>query len=335
MKGIGEIFAALGPGYWVGVIVAAALVMLWVVLAGIWSVAVTDAFQGLWMIASAMIFIVWLLGFSWGNGVTPSDAFKALDASGLGNVWPAAVFIGLTTPWAFFAVTNPQVLQRVFMPKDSKALKRMVYWFGLFGLAYTVLVTLAGVMARGLTAAGVIEAVTSRDSVTPTLLTHAPTPLAAVVYVSIVAAAMSTANSIILSVASSFVRDIYERRLGGGRPILVSNTVVAALAVVAALIAWYRPANIVELSVLSSTLLLPAAAPTIIGAITPRRLGQWGLAAFLAGEAVVWASFSVYGAKTNTAAPFLGIPVPAAAFLVSLVITLVGAWVSKGGEPEE
>ncbi len=329
MKGIGEIFAALGPGYWVGVVVAVALVMLWVVLAGIWSVAVTDAFQGLWMITSAAIFIAWLLSYSVGNGVSPSDAFEALDASGLGKVWPAAVFVGLTTPWAFFAVTNPQVLQRVFMPKDHKALRRMIYWFGLFGLAYTVLVTFAGVMARGLTAAGVIEPVTSRDAVTPTLLTHAPAPLAAVVYVSIVAAAMSTANSIILSVASSFVRDIYERRLGGSRPILVSNAVVAILAIVAALIAWFRPANIVELSVLSSTLLLPAAAPTIIGALTPRRLGHWGLAAFLGGEAIVWGAFSVYGAKTNTAAPFLGVPVPAIAFLVSLAIALVGVWAGR------
>lgn len=330
MKGIGEIFAAIGPGYWVGVLVAAALVMLWIVLAGIWSVAVTDAFQGLWMIASAIVFITWLLGFSWGNGVTPGRAFEALNTSGLGVVWPAAVFVGLTTPWAFFAVTNPQVLQRVFMPRDSKALKRMVYWFGLFGLTYTVLVTFAGVMARGLTAAGIIAAVGSRDAVTPTLLTHAPTPIAAVVYVSIVAAAMSTANSIILSVASSFVRDIYEKRLGGRHPILVSNTVVVALAAAAALIAWYRPSNIVELSVLSSTLLLPAAAPTIAGAVTRRRLGHWGLAAFLAGEAIVWAAFPVYGAKTNTAAPLLGIPVPAIAFLVSLAITLIGAWVSKG-----
>lgn len=330
MKGIGEIFAALGPGYWVGVVVAAALVMLWVVLAGIWSVAVTDAFQGLWMIASAAVFIAWLLAFSAGNGVTPTRAFEALDSSGLGKVWPVTVFVGLTTPWAFFAVTNPQVLQRVFMPRDSRALKRMVYWFGLFGLAYTVLVTLAGVMARGLTAAGVLEAVESKDAVTPTLLTHAPTPLAAVVYVSIVAAAMSTANSIILSVASSFVRDIYERRLGGGHPILVSNAVVAALAVLAAAIAWARPANIVDLSVLSSTFLLPAAPPTIVGALRPRRLGGWGLAAFLAGEAVVWAAFAMYGARTNTAAPFLGVPVPALAFLVSLVITLAGLAMHRG-----
>lgn len=329
MKGIGEIFAALGPGYWVGVVVAAALVMLWVVLAGVWSVAVTDAFQGLWMIGSAIIFIAWLVGFSRANGVSPADAFSAVDSAGLGNVWPATVFVGLTTPWAFFAVTNPQVLQRVFMPKDSKALRRMVYWFGLFGLTYTVLVTFAGIMARGLTAAGALEAVSSRDAVTPTLLTHAPYPLAAVVYVSIVAAAMSTANSIILSVASSFVRDIYENRLGGRHPILVSNAVVTALAILAALIAWFRPANIVELSVLSSTLLLPAAAPTIAGVIKPSRLGSWGLAAFLAGEAVVWAAFFIYGAKTNTASPFLGLPIPLVSLLISLAVVLIGLWMRR------
>ncbi len=330
VKGIGEIFAALGPGYWVGVAVATALIMLWVVLAGVWSVAVTDAFQGLWMIGSAAAFIVWLLGFSASHGLTPAEAFAAVDSAGLGSIWPATVFIGLTTPWAFFAVTNPQVLQRVFMPKDSGALKRMVYWFGVFGLAYTLLVTFAGVMARGLTASGVLEVIKSRDAVTPTLLTLAPHPLAAVVYVSIVAAAMSTANSIVLSVASSFVRDIYERRLGGTRPILVSNSAVAALAVTAAAIAWYRPSTIVDLSVLSSTLLLPAAAPTIAGAVRPGSLGRWGLAAFLVGEAVAWGGFVAYGARANTAAPVLGLPVPLIALIASLAVTLAGLFVSHG-----
>ncbi len=323
MKGIGEIFAALGPGYLVGVVVAAFLVMLWIILAGVWSVALTDAFQGIWMIASAAVFIAWLIGFSSSKGVDLAAAFSLTNAAGLGRLWPLAVFVGLTTPWAFFAVTNPQVVQRVFMPKDSTALKRMVYWFGLFGLSYTVVVTLAGIIARGLTAAGAFPSIQLRDAVTPTLLTMAPTVVAAVVYVSIVAAAMSTANSIILSVASSFVRDIYENRLGGNRPIAVSNAIVAALALVAASIAWFRPANIVDLSVLSSTILLPAAPPTIAGALRPGKLRKWALAAFLVGELVVWSAIPLYGTRTNTAT-VVGIPIPLMSLLLSLAITVAG-----------
>jgi len=57
LKGIGEAVAGLAGGseswYLLGVLIAVLVMIVWSLLAGIWSVAVTDAYQGLWMLLSA------------------------------------------------------------------------------------------------------------------------------------------------------------------------------------------------------------------------------------------------------------------------------------------
>ncbi|HDD26028.1 MAG TPA: sodium:solute symporter family protein, partial [Acidilobales archaeon] len=44
--GIGKIFEGIGVGYEVGVCVGVVLAFLWIVIAGIWSIATTDMYQG-------------------------------------------------------------------------------------------------------------------------------------------------------------------------------------------------------------------------------------------------------------------------------------------------
>lgn len=43
-----------------------------------------------------------------------------------------SLFINFTLPWFFFALTNPQVMQRLFIPKDERSLREMIVYFGLF-----------------------------------------------------------------------------------------------------------------------------------------------------------------------------------------------------------
>jgi SSS family solute:Na+ symporter len=82
-------------------------------------------------------------------------------------------FIDLALPWIFFAVTNPQVLQRLFIPKDKKAFSWMVWMFALFGLLYTLVVSFLGFSARSGTTHGLFPAVTDRDRVILGLLAGA------------------------------------------------------------------------------------------------------------------------------------------------------------------
>jgi len=208
------------------------------------------------------------------------------------NTCTISKFLAFTLPWIFFAVTNPQVVQRLYVPRDEGSLKGMIRWFAVFGLYYTVLVTLIGLLARAGAEAGVIQYVSpdEKDKVTPTLLALAPPLLSAVVFTSIVAAAVSTADSILLALASSVSRDL----LGGRRARAAAASAIALVAMAMAVVALKRIGYIVNLSVLSSLLLLPLA-PATIAAWMGLRLPAWaGVVGLLAGIAVNAATIIYY-----------------------------------------
>jgi len=334
MIGVGSIFEGIGLGYIAGVLTSAILCFLWIVVAGVWSVATTDAYQGVWMIAASAMFIAWIAAFLLpSHGLDLGRAVEVLNERGLTGLtefWSASTFLAYTIPWVFFAVTNPQVVQRLYMPADVKALRRMVQYFAVYGLAYTLIVTLAGLLGRSITEFGGIPYVKNRDLVTPVLLSYASPIMASFVYVSITAAAISTADSIVLSVASSFVRDFYERRLPRASPrrsYALSNLVVACLIVLSALIAYARPGFVVEMSVLSSVLLLPLAPITLLAWLSPSRAKDAALragatASLLVGVGVALCCAIVYGPRRAFTANILGLPLSAWILAITSAIAL-------------
>ncbi len=328
VKGIAEAVAGLsgGENYTLGIVLGLAVILLWTLLAGLWSVAVTDALQGVIMLTASTLLLAWLLSLA--SPDTIGRAFEAIGDKGLlsASAWPATVFIAYTVPWIFFAATNPQVVQRLFMPRDARAYARMVAWFAFFGLTYTVIVTLVGLLARGYTELGLLPflAKPNKDAVTPNLLNYTHPLLAALVFTSIVAAAVSTADSIILSVASSIARDLYGyKRMASDRELLiVGRAAIVLLAVLASLIGYTRASFIVALSVLSSLLLLPLAPITIAAWIAPERASKnkWAAYASLGlGLAMALAIllYTLDPRKTITYTLLDVVPLPLAVLLVS------------------
>ncbi len=335
LKGIGEIFNALGINYIYGVGFAAILNILWILIAGLWSVAITDAFQGIWMLIGALITISWLYLFLLpSSNININTFISTLSNSSSGNIlsftWSMSTFIGFTIPWIFFAVTNPQVVQRLYMPRDRDAYKRMIKLFSLYGLIYTLICVSLGLGFRFYTSTVLRDLeqllLRNRDSVTPYMLQFSHPIIASIVYVSIIAAAISTTDSIILSVSSCIVRDIYERIYGGRseniKRILswMSNIVILVIATV---IAIYRISYVVDLSVTTSVILLPLAPITIVGIY--RRPGRRGLYSFYTSIAIglVIAIYSLYlyGPTTKfLASPLLlGLPAPLWILLLSSI----------------
>lgn len=329
LKGIGEAVAGLAGGdyYSSGVILGIVVMIVWSLIAGMWSIAATDALQGLWMLAAATGLLVWVYGKLASNGIGFSEAAAILSQEGLTGLedyWPLTKFLAFTLPWIFFAVTNPQVVQRLYIPKDEASLARMIRWFALFGVYYTIVVTLIGLMARVGVEAGIFPAPGDKDKVTPTLLSITNPLLAAIVFTSIVAAAVSTADSILLTLASSVTRDLAGRLSEETRRI-VAITAVIAVAIVMAVIAGKRIGYIVGLSVLSSLMLLSIAPATIAAWIGIKVKGPFAVASVASGFILVVALMAKYGnpLAVFSAAP-LGAPVAAWILAVSTLILIAG-----------
>ena len=241
--GLALIFESAGGfSFAVGAAFAAAIIALWAILGGLRGVALTDALQGVFMLVVAVIAVIWV-----------GNRFKGFDLSSFPNAfWTPARFVNLTLPWIFFAVTNPQVVQRLFIPRDRQAFRRMIVYFGIFGLLYTLIVTLVGFSARFGMIQGVFPEVADRDTVIIEVMRLMGRWLAVPLALSIIFAAVSTANSIVLTLSSMIVRDLFRQKAR----VWLGRGMILALTALVFLFSLSRPSYIVELAVTSSSILL-------------------------------------------------------------------------------
>lgn len=336
LKGVGEIFGSIGLGYEYGVLFASIAIVFWIIVAGLWSVATTDAFQGLWMLGSSIAVTVWAVSLLQSSSIDFDTLIKALSGSSSGNLltftWTPQMFLGLTIPWVFFALTNPQVVQRLYIPKDRKAYVRMVRYFALYGFIYTIICVFLGMIFRAYVSLNSADVesmlLRNRDLVTPFMLRSAPPPLAATAYVGITAAAISTANSIVLSVASSVVRDLYEKLATEPSERISKMVSIASIFLLLALAsgaAIMRLGYIVELSVVSSAGLLPLAPITMLGLLRRTAMKKcshlYTVASIIIGESILITAIGIHGvSKALTSPLFLHLPSPIWILLASTAI---------------
>lgn len=271
LMGAGFLVNGLSNGeipFMAGVLVMAALSGFSAWWAGMRSVAWTDAFQAVTMLVTSVIALVFVAYQFFGS---PGEFVVSVTENNpdlLAFNWDPKLFIGLTLPWAFFALTNPQVSQRMYVPDRIRSLRRMILYFAAFGFLYTIISTLFGYQAAVL-----LPGLENPDEAMPTLLTRVPTLLGLVIFVGIFAAATSTLGSIILTLSSLFVRDIVKH----ARPDVSERTetwlgrlAMLVLLLACIVFAWFRPGLITVISSMASGGLL-VMAPAIIGAFFWRR----------------------------------------------------------------
>jgi SSS family solute:Na+ symporter len=230
---------------------------------GMRAVAWTDAIQSLIMIVAAFTLLIYVIHVLVGGfdvfALRLESEFPELlkvpgPPRGAGRWFSFLHFLGLTIPWFFFSITNPQVVQRFFIPKSIRSLKNMIRGFLVFGFTYTIIVTLLGLACRLL-----IPSIPKPDLAMPTLLGFVPAPLALIVMVSIIAAAVSTSDSILLTLSSMAAVDIYRNLKPKAleEESLRFGKIVIGVIMVLLILFSLRPAGlIVELSVTSSAYLL-------------------------------------------------------------------------------
>src|SRR5699024_2505921 len=146
-------------------------------------------------------------------------------------------FLGLTLPWIIFSISNPHVSQRLFTPRTMKDLRQMVLGFLVFGFIYTIVSIL-----WGFAAVSQFPHLSTAALAPPALHAsgRAPTVLSVIVMVGIMAAAVSTVDSILLTLSSLIARDIFaaaRKTTTDSRQLLIGKIVIPVIAVLAYLFA--------------------------------------------------------------------------------------------------
>lgn len=273
----------------VGLLLAAAVAVAWAWMGGLRSVAWTDALQAVVMMATALWVTAFVVGELGGLGGLFSQleqqAPEWLAVPGNGYFTPQT-FLGLSLPWFFFALSNPQVSQRLFTPRDLRAMRRMLMGFLVFGFFYTLISIIWGFAGRLL-----MPGLPSADLVTPRLLAspYVPPLTGLVAMIGITSAAISTINSILLTLSSMVARDLFRSlkpQADDHQQLAVGRAAIIAVATLALLFANLRAGLIAVLSVASSAGLL-VTVPALIGTFYWQRGTAAGaLAGILGGGAV-------------------------------------------------
>lgn len=252
-----------------GTVIATVLAVVFSLTAGLRSVAWTDALQAVFMVVTATAVVLVVIDSLGGFGsffhTIQTEHPGMLTVPGNGY-FSFSTFLGLTLPWIFFSISNPQVSQRLFTVKSMKDLRHMLLGFLCFGFIYTLVAVLWGFLA--LTQ---FPDLPTADLATPKLLASSlvPTALGVIVMIGIMAAAISTVDSILLTLSSVVARDVY-RRSDESRQLLIGKIVIPIIAVLAFLFAQLELNLIAVLSVSASAGLL-VMVPAIVGAFFWKR----------------------------------------------------------------
>ena len=269
------------------VLIGAVLAIGWTLFAGLRSVAWTDAVQAALMMVSAVLALVFAViglgGFGGFIDLTVSNNAEWLEVPGPG-LWSFGTFLALSLPWFFFAISNPQVAQRLFIVKDFRSMRNMILWVLGFGLVFTQVA-----VWWGFASLQVAPDLDNTSNASPALLISGliPVPVVLFLVVGILAAAISTLDSIALTMGSLIARDFGPRRAFNDRTQIFTGRIVVVLVIVFASYFALQSADIVDQLAALSAAGLMVMVPTIIGAFFWSRSTHQGALWSMGGGAAV------------------------------------------------
>ncbi|MCY3622978.1 MAG: sodium:solute symporter family protein [Gammaproteobacteria bacterium] len=289
-KGAGNLLQVfLGIPYQLAVIVTLGLIVMYTMLGGFVSVVRTDVLQGALMVVGSILLFYFITSAAGGVGVIaelPDEPSRAHLVE-LNGAIPFVVLIGIALAGSLKLLVDPRQVTRFYGLKDEHSV-RVGIWVAVVG----ILVIQFCLFPLGLYAHFLLDGVTDTDLVVPTLVNDSsviPPLVGDFLVIAILAAAMSSLDSVLLVAASVASRDLWGRwsRQGGG-VVRGARVGVAGFAVVAAVVALNPPGGIVEITIFSGSLFAVCFVPTILLGLHWRRGNETAaLTAFGLGIAVL------------------------------------------------
>ncbi len=309
-----------------GILATAVIVLLYTILGGFLAVSVSDAVQGVFMMA-ALVGLPVLAVLAFGGPEVMGTVLVEIDptlldplAIGMGAL-VGFVGIGLGSPG------NPHILVRYMSIRDPADLR----YAAVVGTLWNVLMA-GGAVFIGLAGRAFVPEVAvlpgaDPENIFPVLAETLLHPvLLGVMIAAVLAAIMSTADSQLLVAASSAVRDFYEtvwrrgERVSQRVLVRISRWVVLALVLVSLGLAFLAEDLVFWLVLFAWAGLGAALGPTSILALFWRRTNRAGVMAGIASGALVtvlWRLVAPFGGEVYELLPGF-----AAGLLATVVVSL-------------
>jgi sodium/pantothenate symporter len=291
--GSGVIFQVFtGAPYWLGVVVMGTIVIAYCVLGGMRAAILSDALQGLVMVAAAVA--TFLAVARAGGGVSRIMSELAATSPGALSFPGEPVeyfswrgYVSQILMWTLFSIGQPQLVNKYMAARNYASLVRGCLFSGGAIILTCLTIWTAGVMARV-----VRPGIDQPDWVIPTIMTTTMSPaVASILQTGILAAGMSTISSIVVMVAGALSRDIYQQFLcrdsTDERVLAMARLMTVVAGAIAIGLALLRPATIFQIVLFgwSGTGIL--AIPILLGLYWKRASAAGAIAGTACGLAIL------------------------------------------------
>lgn len=304
-----------------GAIVTAIFCIAYTAIAGMLSVAYLDVFNGIMMIVGAGLAAVYLMGHAGGAG-SALDALRPEHLTLFGGMSPADA-LALFLPTMFLLLGEANMYQKFFSARDESAARRAVAGW----IVGTILVE-ALIVSIGVFGSAVVPGLTTNQSeaiVVRVAIDVLPGLLGALLLAGAAAIIVSTANSMLLTPATSLVHDVYRRFVSPSvtdREILIyTRGAVVALGAVAFIIGNFFP-TILSMALWAYTMYGAGVTPALLAALVWKRVTPTaGVASIAAGmiTTIVW---EMSGLRAGSYPLGLQTVYPALAFSIGTLVTV-------------
>ncbi|WP_068675486.1 sodium:solute symporter family protein [Oceanobacillus sp. Castelsardo] len=336
-----QVFAAssilemFGVGSMTGAVIVSVVFVLYTAIGGLWGATITDFIHiiiaAVGTIVTSIIVLVKAGGFGGlGQGIASVDTAEYLSITGN---WNVSFMVWLALPLILYNMIGQDVYQRLFASKDGKTAKHSAFIAGIILIAITLFPVIIGMGARTL-----FPEETNSALALPLVVGEVlPDFLAGLVLAAVMAAIMSTANSILTAGTSHIVNDLYlngvkKKELANGKTldekflVKLSRTWTLILGAIAILVATILP-SIVDGLLISYTLYTAGVfTPVIIGFLWKKGTKQGAYASFIIGLFV--AILGIAGVST------FGIPIEVLSVVVALIVYFVVSLITYKGSQE-
>lgn len=313
----------LGLPYEYGVLLIAVVYVFYTTVGGMFSVTLTDCFQGFIMLFVLTLACIFCVGEFGGFSALYEAAAEARPSFISNQGMPWLTFVGGFMGWMFVNTCLPHSIMRVFTAKDEKsgriALGVGALLIGAFAVIANTIIPAAGIVIHGGADLGENTDYMFMDVIDAIF----PEWFQAVVYAGVFAAVMSSVSGMLLSIGSAVSYDLIETL----RPNTDAKTVkkVSMIAIVvfgaiSAILALNPPALLTILySSAMGVLASGLAAPLLLG-LWWKRMNKWGALAGLIGGAGLWVGLFLFSSMPSLAPSAFAVPV---SFILCIVVSLM------------
>lgn len=291
--GAGIIFNTFtGLPEWMGVVATGIIVILYCMTGGIRGAMLTDVLQGLLMVVTAVV--AFFVALDMGGGLEAINA-KLLEMNpaymahpGATGSYPWPRLVSMVVMWSFFNIGSPALATKFFTMKNYKVMFKAVI-LGTLGMwVSATLIEWVGVL--GIVSVPGLEG-KQMDFIVPLILQKGVSPFFAALMISgIMAAGMSTIDSLLIVSTGGISRDIYQnllnKKASDAEILKLSRVITVVLGVIAILFGIWRPSAIFDIIIFSFGGLTIWATPILLGMYWRRTTGTGAVAGVLVGALV-------------------------------------------------